>query len=89
MLNAYEYAQALNEIRGAGTIPSSDLEAYRNGSKGINWVDIMTRTAMSQDYSLGVSGGTESVKYLLSGNLLDQEAVTINSNTNAMVSGRM
>lgn len=79
LLNAYEYAQALNEIRGAGTIPSSDLEAYRNGSKGINWVDIMTRTAMSQDYSLGVSGGTESVKYLLSGNLLDQEAVTINS----------
>lgn len=79
LLNAYEYAQALNEIRGAGTIPSSDLEAYRNGSKGIDWVDIMTRTALSQDYSLGVSGGTESVKYLLSGNLLDQEAVTINS----------
>lgn len=36
LLNAYEYAQALNEIRGAGTIPSSDLEAYRNGSKGID-----------------------------------------------------
>ena len=79
LLNAYEYAQALNDIRGEGTISSTDMAAYQNGSKGINWVDLMTRTALSQDYSLGISGGSEKVKYLLSGNVLDQEAVTINS----------
>ena len=79
LLNAYEYAQALNDIRGEGTISSADMAAYQNGSKGIDWVDLMTRTAMSQDYSLGISGGSEKVKYLLSGNVLDQEAVTINS----------
>ncbi|EJW96101.1 TonB-dependent receptor plug [gut metagenome] len=79
LLNAYEYAQALNDVRGAGTIPENDLIAYQNGTKGIDWVDLMTRTALSQDYSLGISGGTEKVKYLLSGNVLDQEAVTINS----------
>lgn len=79
LLNAYEYAQALNDIRGEGTISSADMAAYQNGSKGINWVDLMTRTALSQDYSLGISGGSEKVKYLLSGNVLDQEAVTINS----------
>ena len=39
----------------------------------------MTQTALTQDYSLGISGGSEKVRYLLSGNLLDQEAVTINS----------
>ena len=39
----------------------------------------MTRTALSQDYNVGISGGTEKVKYLLSGNVLDQQAVTINS----------
>ena len=79
LLNAYEYAQALNDIRGEGTISSTDMTAYQNGSKGIDWVDLMTRTALSQDYSLGISGGSEKVKYLLSGNVLDQEAVTINS----------
>ena len=79
LLNAYEYAQALNDVRGAGTISESDLLAYQNGTKGIDWVDLMTQTALSQDYSLGISGGTEKVKYLLSGNVLDQEAVTINS----------
>ena len=79
LLNAYEYAQALNDIRGEGTISSADMAAYQNGSKGIDWVDLMTRTALSQDYSLGISGGSEKVKYLLSGNVLDQEAVTINS----------
>lgn len=79
LLNAYEYAQALNDIRGEGTISSADMAAYQNGSKGIDWVDLMTRTALSQDYSLGISGGSEKVKYLLSGNVLDQEAITINS----------
>lgn len=79
LLSPYEYALALNDIRGSQTISAEDLEAYRNGTKGINWVDLMTRTALTQDYSIGVSGGTDKVKYLLSGNVLDQEAVTINS----------
>ena len=79
LLNAYEYAQALNDIRGSQTISPEDMEAYRNGTKGINWLDLMTRTALSQDYNVGISGGTEKVKYLLSGNVLDQQAVTINS----------
>ena len=79
LLSAYEYAQALNDIRGSQTIPAEDLEAYRNGTKGIDWLNLMTQTALTQDYSLGISGGSEKVRYLLSGNLLDQEAVTINS----------
>ncbi len=79
LLSPYEYALALNDIRGSQTISAADLEAYKNGTKGINWVDLMTRTALTQDYSVGISGGTEKVKYLLSGNVLDQEAVTINS----------
>lgn len=79
LLSPYEYALALNDIRGSQTISAEDLEAYKTGTKGINWVDLMTRTAVTQDYSVGISGGTEKVKYLLSGNVLDQEAVTINS----------
>lgn len=79
LLNAYEYALALNDIRSSETISQEDLELYRTGQKGIDWVDLMTRTAKTQNYSMSISGGTERVRYLVSGNILDQEAVTINA----------
>ena len=79
LLNAYEYATALNDIRGSSTISAEDLEAYKNGTKGINWTDLLTRTGITQDYRLAISGGNEKVKYLTSGNVLDQEAITIMS----------
>ena len=79
LLNAYEYATALNDIRGSSTISAEDLEAYKNGTKGINWTDLLTRTGITQDYRLAIFGGNEKVKYLISGNVLDQEAITIMS----------
>ena len=79
LLNAYEYATALNDICGSSTISAEDLEAYKNGTKGINWTDLLTRTGITQDYRLAISGGNEKVKYLISGNVLDQEAITIMS----------
>lgn len=79
LLSAYEYALALNDIRGAGTVTSDDLEKYRTGEKGIDWVDLMTQTGVTQNYNLSVSGGSERVRYLVSGSILDQEAVTINA----------
>ena len=79
LLSPYEYALALNDIRGAGTISDEDVELYRLGIKGIDWVDLMTRTAITQDYDLSIAGGSEKVRYMVSGNLLDQEAITIDS----------
>lgn len=79
LLNAYEYATALNDIRGSSTISAEDLDAYKNGTKGINWTDLLTRIGITQDYRLAISGGNAKVKYLISGNVLDQEAVTIMS----------
>lgn len=79
LLNAYEYALALNDVRGANTISAADLEAYRNGTKGLDWMDLITQTALTQDYKLDISGGTEKARYLVSGNVMDQEAVTIMS----------
>lgn len=89
LLNAYEYATALNDIRGSSTISAEDLEAYKNGTKGINWADLITHTGITQDYRLSISGGNAKVKYLISGNMLDQEAVTIRTDyQNVMVSGQ-
>jgi TonB-linked SusC/RagA family outer membrane protein len=78
LMSAYEYAQALNDT-GFGSISGDDLEAYKNGTKGIDWQDIMTQTGISQDYRLSISGGRDKIRYLVSGNVLDQSAITITS----------
>ena len=77
LLNAYEYATALNDIRGSSTISAEDLEAYKNGTKGINWADLITHTGITQDYRLSISGGNAKVKYLISGNMLDLSLIHI------------
>lgn len=82
VMNAYEYATALNDIWGNTTVSAADLEAYKNGTKGIDWQDIMTRTGVSQDYTLTMSGGNKTARYLVSGNVLDWDAIFINSKFN-------
>jgi TonB-linked SusC/RagA family outer membrane protein len=77
LLSAYEYALALNDIWGSSTVSAADVEAYRNGSKGIDWQDIMTQTGISQDYKLSISGGSAKNRYLISGSMLDMSAITI------------
>jgi TonB-linked SusC/RagA family outer membrane protein len=63
LLNAGEYAEALREINGGSTVSDADLAAYKAGTKGIDWVDLMTQTGFSQDYNLNVSGGSSKTKY--------------------------
>lgn len=77
LLNAHEYATALNDYKGASTISADDMAAYKNGTKGIDWQDMMLQTGISQDYKIGISGGNAKSKYLISANLLDMTAMTI------------
>ncbi|MDR1455138.1 MAG: TonB-dependent receptor plug domain-containing protein, partial [Tannerella sp.] len=44
LLDTYEYAQALTDIRGGGMISAADMEGYKNGTKGIDWQDLMLQT---------------------------------------------
>ncbi|MDR1919495.1 MAG: TonB-dependent receptor plug domain-containing protein, partial [Tannerellaceae bacterium] len=44
LLSAYESGLALNDIRGYEVIGAADMEAYKNGSKGIDWQDVIFRT---------------------------------------------
>lgn len=80
LMSPYEYATALNQYMGSNTISDGDLEAYRNGSKGVDWMDLMTRTGINQDYRLSLSGGNSQTRFLVSGNMLNSEAITIKSN---------
>ena len=75
-MNAYEYATALKEYNGI-SFADDEMEAYKNGSKGIDWQNLMLQTGISQDYKLGISGGTAKNKYLISANVLNMTAMTI------------
>ncbi|MHB1177446.1 MAG: SusC/RagA family TonB-linked outer membrane protein, partial [Daejeonella sp.] len=48
--------------------------------KGTDWQNAIFRTALTNNYNLSVSGGTEKTKYLVSGNYLDQDGIIIESN---------
>lgn len=43
------------------------------------WIDELSRTGLNQDYNLSVSGGTDVVKYFVSGGYFKQEAPVIGS----------
>ncbi|MDR6197278.1 TonB-dependent receptor [Siphonobacter sp. SORGH_AS_0500] len=52
---------------------------YPAGFKGTNWQNEIFRPAVTQDYTLSVSGGNERGTYLISGNYLDQQGIILNS----------
>jgi TonB-dependent starch-binding outer membrane protein SusC len=47
--------------------------------EGTNWFDAITRTAVTQNYNLSISGGNQNARYYISGNYLNQEGVVINN----------
>ncbi len=52
---------------------------YPAGFKGTNWQNEIFRPAVTQDYTLSISGGNERGTYLISGNYLDQQGIILNS----------
>jgi TonB-linked SusC/RagA family outer membrane protein len=61
-------AQAvLDVLSGANTYDSDPLKA-------------ILRTASENEYALSASGGTDNVRYMLSGEYLDQDGIVLNSN---------
>ncbi len=59
-----------------------EIFPYLNGQKGlpdVNWQDQIFRTAPQQNHSLSISGGTDNIRYYVSGNYLDQRGIVLNS----------
>lgn len=88
VMNAGDFCRFANSIRMSqtmnGNVPvpiftDAEIANYdKNG--GTDWQDEIYRTAIIQNANLGVSGGTEKLKYLVSANFLDQEGILLNSN---------
>lgn len=51
-----------------------EADNYANG-KTTDWIDAVTQTGIVQDHNVSMTGGTENVKYFVSGDYLDQKGV--------------
>lgn len=88
-LSGYEYSTLMTEsMLNAGILvdPASfpefafdpnNPEYYYNYSQDTDWVDALTQTGFTQDYTLSVSGGSPKVRYRFSTGYWDQQGVTI------------
>lgn len=51
-----------------------EIANYLSGTH-TDWMDVVSQTGVLQDHNLNVSGGTENVKYFISGGLMNQKGV--------------
>ena len=82
MLNLREFAEYYNDMAQQGEISKPD-ETYSDPSilgKGTNWQDAVFRTAWQHQHQVSAQGGTETVKYFISGGLMNQQGTIIGSN---------
>ncbi|SFG33508.1 TonB-dependent receptor [Prevotella sp. KH2C16] len=84
ILNLRGFAEYYNDIVAQGEIAASQADpAYSDPSIlgiGTNWQDAIFQTALSTKHQLSAEGGTDKVKYYVSGNYDKQDGTIIGSN---------
>ena len=74
ILNAAQYESLMNEMGISIN--------WANYTANTNWQNLVFRDAQTQNYNLSISGGDERTQYYLSGSLVDQQGIVINSSVN-------
>jgi len=86
LMGAADYAKTRNAWKatqnGSGTpdpiFSEQQIKDFeKNG--GTDWQDVIYRVAPIQNHQLSLGGGTDNMKYMISGGYLDQEGILINS----------
>lgn len=87
LMNAADYAREQNAVilanNGSGINPvpvftdAQIANFEKNG--GTDWLDVIYRTAFSQNHQLSVSGASDKINYLVSGGYLDQQGILLKS----------
>lgn len=54
-------------------------DALKNSTVNTNWMDVITRNALTQNYQLSANGGNDVVSYMASANYLDQDGIIKNT----------
>ncbi|MDR1610040.1 MAG: SusC/RagA family TonB-linked outer membrane protein, partial [Candidatus Symbiothrix sp.] len=84
MMNLREYAAYSNSLM-ATTSGGTEQPEYSDPSllgAGTNWQDAVFRRAGMSSHTISAQGGTETVKYFLSGSWMDQEGTLIGTDFN-------
>ncbi|MDO4158829.1 MAG: TonB-dependent receptor [Prevotellaceae bacterium] len=86
ILNLREFAEYYNDFVSSGWISSTDARTDFSDPSilgvGTNWQDAVFRTAFQQQHQIAAQGGTDKVKYYISGGFMDQEGTIIGSKFN-------
>ncbi|WP_445735327.1 SusC/RagA family TonB-linked outer membrane protein [Mariniflexile sp.] len=92
VLNAQDFSAYINEARG------TDFYDLNNITADTDWQDLIFRFGFTQNHQLSLSGGSEKVKFYVSGIYFDQTGViekssykriSLTSNLNAKISDRL
>jgi len=81
MLNLREFAQYYNTLVDQGEIYNGD-KTYSDPSllgRGTNWQDAIFQTAWQQQHQVAAEGGSDAVRYYLSGGYTNQDGTIIGS----------
>lgn len=80
-LTAKQYAVQVNDYYGAANLPQPFTEDEINSyGKGTNWVDEITQSAVKQNYSLSITGGSSKNAYAITANYFAGDGVIKNTN---------
>ena len=83
MMNLREYAEYYQDFVKEGWIVESQANKnYADPSllgKGTNWQDAVFQTALQHQHQFSAQGGSDAVKYYVSGNFMNQEGTIIGS----------
>ncbi|QEC44736.1 SusC/RagA family TonB-linked outer membrane protein [Pseudobacter ginsenosidimutans] len=83
LLSPYEFVKYQIEMSPSVNGPiylnnGKTLESYKD-VKGADWQDLIFRDAFVQSHSLALRGGTDKTRYSVSGSMIDQDGIIINS----------
>ena len=84
-MNAAQYARRQNQdaLELGGTPPFSEEEvAHFTATGGTDWQDEIFRTTIAMNHHLTLSGGSNKMKYFISGDVFDQQGIVIGSEFN-------
>ncbi len=80
MLNASQFAALNNEmLQNNGLATNPEYADPASLGEGTDWLDALFHTAPMQNYSVSYSGSTEKSNYYVSGNVLNQDGIIINT----------
>jgi TonB-dependent starch-binding outer membrane protein SusC len=88
VMKAGDFAKTVNASvmtrNGSGATPvpiftDAQISAFEQNG-GTDWQDVIYRDAPMHNHELSISGGTENLKYLVSGGYLDHDGILENSN---------